>query len=157
MAGSNQRVGVSLYLSRQFRRWLAQLFAIRRDFGCRRETAAGNDDKYLLSEPADGNDDWGEWIWCAAAKDLPECSGKEPGGPCRDERSEYLQSHSDFLRKDTSASMNTGKTPADLFLLHPRLDNQRNTQRHKIRTPSPQGVARDSIIMLSSWFLFYIK
>ena len=123
MAGPDQRVGVSLRLSRQFRRWLAQLFAIRRGFGCRRETAAGNDDQYLLSEPADGNDDWGEWIGCSAAKDLSECSGKEPGGSCRDERSEYLQSHSDFLQKDASASMNTGKAPADMFLLHPRLDN----------------------------------
>ena len=119
MAGPDQRVGVSLHLSRQFRRWLAQLFAIRRGFGCRRETAAGNDDQYLLPEPADGDDDRGEWIGCSAAKDLSECSGKEPGGSCRDERSEYLQSHSDFLQKDASASMNTGKTPADMFFSKP--------------------------------------
>ena len=157
MAGSDQCVGVSLHLSRKFRRWLAQLFAIRRGFGCRRETAAGNDDQYLLPEPADGNDDRGEWIGCSAAKDLSECSGKESGGSCRDERSEYLQSHSDLLQKDASAFMNTGKTPADMFLLQPWLDNQRNTQRHKIRTPSTQGVARDSVIKLSSWFLLYIK
>ena len=157
MAGADQRVGVSLYLSCQFRRWLAQLFAIRRRFGCRRETAAGNDDQYLLSEPADRNDDWGKWIGCSAAKDLSECSGEEPGGSCWDERSEYLQSHSDFLQKDASASMNTGKPPADVFLLHPWLDNQRNTQRHKIRTPSNQGVARDSFIKLSSRFPVYIK
>ena len=157
MAGSDQRVGVSLHLSRQFRRWLAQLFTIRRSFSCCRETAASNDDQYLLSEPADGYDDWGEWIRRSAAKDLSECSSKEARGSCWDERSEYLQSHSDFLQKDASASMVTGKMPANMFLLLPWLGNQRNTQRHKIRTPSTQGVARNSIIKLSSWFLVYIK
>ena len=90
MAGPDQGVGVSLHLPRQFWRWLAQLFAIRRSLGCRRETAAGNDDQYFLPQPADGNDDRGEWIGCSAAKNLSECSGKEPGGSCRDERSEYL-------------------------------------------------------------------
>ena len=69
-------------------------------------------DSQVLSEPAEGNDDRGEWIGCSATKDLSECSGKGPGGSCRDERSEHLQSHSDFLQKDASASMNTGKTPA---------------------------------------------
>ena len=79
MAGPDQRVGVSLHLPCQFRRWLAQLFAIRRSFGCRRETAVGNDDQYFLPQPADGNDDRGEWIGCSAAKNLSECSGKKPG------------------------------------------------------------------------------